>query len=176
MEIILYCRSGYRSFEATNLLIDNEFNGTIYNMLGGINAWRAAGYPTIGNQQPDKPTITGQTNGNTGEEYPYTFVATDPDGDYVSCCINWSDDTEEVVVGPYESGEEIILSHSWDEKSQYIIRAKAIDRYGDESDWGSLTVTMPRNIIVNNSFFRLLEHFSQILHILKNFQFKISLN
>lgn len=168
-EIILYCRSGYRSFVATNLLIDNEFNGTIYNMLGGINAWKAAGYPTIGNRPPDKPTITGQTNGNVGEEYPYTFVATDPDGDELFYCVNWSDDTGEVVVGPYESGEEIILGHSWDEKGNYVIKAKAIDRYGNESDWSTFEVTMPRNKMAPSSLlFNLLERFPNMFPILRH--------
>jgi len=46
-EILLYCRSGNRSFIATELLIDNGFTGTIYQMIGGIKAWQRAGYPTL---------------------------------------------------------------------------------------------------------------------------------
>ncbi|MCK5030698.1 MAG: rhodanese-like domain-containing protein [Thermoplasmatales archaeon] len=46
-EIILYCRSDNRSFEATKILINNDFSGTIYNMIGGINEWKQAGLPTI---------------------------------------------------------------------------------------------------------------------------------
>jgi len=46
-EILLYCRSGNRSFIATKLLIDNGFTGTIYQMIGGIKAWQRAGYPTV---------------------------------------------------------------------------------------------------------------------------------
>ena len=42
-EIIVYCRSGSRSLQASNLLVANNFS-KIYNMLGGINAWIAAGY------------------------------------------------------------------------------------------------------------------------------------
>ena len=42
-EIIVYCRSGSRSLEASNTLVANNFS-KIYNMLGGINAWIAAGY------------------------------------------------------------------------------------------------------------------------------------
>lgn len=44
-EIVLYCRSGNRSFIATLLLIDNGFTGTIYQMVGGIKDWEAEGYP-----------------------------------------------------------------------------------------------------------------------------------
>ncbi len=42
-EIIVYCRSGSRSLEASNTLVANNFS-KIFNMLGGINAWIAAGY------------------------------------------------------------------------------------------------------------------------------------
>jgi len=45
-EVVIYCRSGNRSWTATKLLIANGFTGTIYHMLGGINAWKDAGYPT----------------------------------------------------------------------------------------------------------------------------------
>lgn len=46
-EIILYCRSANRSFDATMILINNDFSGVIYNMMGGINEWKQAGLPTI---------------------------------------------------------------------------------------------------------------------------------
>jgi rhodanese-related sulfurtransferase len=45
-EVIIYCRSANRSWTATQLLIANGFTGTIYHMLGGINAWKDAEYPT----------------------------------------------------------------------------------------------------------------------------------
>ncbi|HDM67363.1 MAG TPA: rhodanese-like domain-containing protein [Thermoplasmatales archaeon] len=51
-EIILYCRSGNRSYRAAKLLFENNFNGVIYNMVGGIKAWKAAGYPTTKGLKP----------------------------------------------------------------------------------------------------------------------------
>lgn len=166
-EIIIYCHSGYRSFVATKLLIDNEFNGTIYNMLGGITGWDTAGYPTVPNRQPNKPTINGETDGTAGEVYSYTFFATDLDEDILYYCINWSDDTGEVVVGPYESGEEINLDHSWDEEGNYVIRAKATDRYGNESEWATLEVNMPKNkIVTHNLLSELLERFPLLERLL----------
>ena len=33
---------------AANILAENNFNGTIYNMLGGLNEWKNQGYPTDG--------------------------------------------------------------------------------------------------------------------------------
>ena len=42
-EIIVYCRSGSRSLQASNILIDNNYT-KVYNMIGGIDAWIAAGF------------------------------------------------------------------------------------------------------------------------------------
>jgi hypothetical protein len=52
-EIILYCKSGYRSYIATNTLINNNFTGIIFNMNEGIIGWKAAGYPTIVQTEPE---------------------------------------------------------------------------------------------------------------------------
>ena len=46
-ETVLYCHSGGRSLIAAEILIENQFTGTVYNMLGGIVSWRDAGYPTV---------------------------------------------------------------------------------------------------------------------------------
>jgi len=44
--VVLMCKSGYRSFTATKILIENNFTGEIYNLIGGINAWKQGGLPT----------------------------------------------------------------------------------------------------------------------------------
>jgi len=46
-EIILYCRSANRSFIATKILIENGFEGKIYNMEGGIKIWKSEGLPVV---------------------------------------------------------------------------------------------------------------------------------
>ena len=46
-EIILYSQDDDASTDVAQLLIDNKFTGTIYNMVGGINAWKNAGLPTV---------------------------------------------------------------------------------------------------------------------------------
>jgi len=56
-ELILYCHSGGRSLTAAEILVENEFNGTIYNMLGGLSAWKTAGFPTLTNQPPQVEII-----------------------------------------------------------------------------------------------------------------------
>lgn len=43
-KIIVYCKTGYRSQLASEILANNSFT-QVYNMLGGIFAWIEAGYP-----------------------------------------------------------------------------------------------------------------------------------
>lgn len=43
-EIIVYCLSGGRSVTASGILDSHGFT-KVYNMLGGISAWKSAGYP-----------------------------------------------------------------------------------------------------------------------------------
>ncbi len=44
-EIIVYCRTGFRGAEASQNLAGNHNFTKVFNMLGAINAWIAAGYP-----------------------------------------------------------------------------------------------------------------------------------
>jgi len=110
-------------------------------------------------QAPDTPIINGPTSGTAGTEYPYTISTTDPDGDDVYYCIDWDDGTDEVCIGPYASGEEVIIKHTWSEKNTYSLRVKAKDDSGAESDWATLSVTMPKTRLMLNIIQRLLELF-----------------
>ncbi len=42
---IIYCRSGSRSGNALTIMDELNF-GEVYNVLGGINSWKAEGLPT----------------------------------------------------------------------------------------------------------------------------------
>jgi len=86
------------------------------------------------NEHPNIPVINGPTNGTTGYSYNYTFESIDPEGDNISYYINWGDGTSSDWIGPYLSGETIIMSHTWDEPGLFGIKAKAMDSYR-ESDW-----------------------------------------
>ncbi len=43
--IVVYCRSGNRSISASRILAKHGFK--VYNMDGGINAWRAEGFALL---------------------------------------------------------------------------------------------------------------------------------
>jgi len=124
-----------------------------YEIPGGNNQ---DNYPlmkpwTFENLPPNTPTITGPTNGRIGIEYNFTFITTDPEGDDIYYYIDWGDDTYEEWIGPYISGEEVIVAHTWSEQGAYEIRAKAKDVFGAESGWGYLEVTMPFNQVTRRS-------------------------
>jgi hypothetical protein len=118
------------------------------------------------NNPPETPTIDGPTNGKIGVKYDYTVSTTDPDGDDVYYCVNWSDDTGEVCIGPFASGEEVTVSHTWSVKGTYIIKVKARDIYDAESDWGTLQVKMPRTY--TPLILKLLERFPHAFPILRH--------
>jgi choloylglycine hydrolase len=108
------------------------------------------------NNPPNKPIINGPTIGKTNTEYKFTFSATDPNDDAVMYIVEWGDGETEWTEYS-DSGVEITLKHTWNEKGDYTIKAKAIDIYDAEGPWGSLDVTIPRNKIANSIFLRMLE-------------------
>lgn len=45
-KILVYCRTGTRSTQASKILVENGF-AEVYNMQGGITEWIKAGYETV---------------------------------------------------------------------------------------------------------------------------------
>jgi hypothetical protein len=102
------------------------------------------GYIEVGsNSPPDKPIISGRKNGTSGNEYRYNYVSTDPDGDSISYFIDWGDGSDSFWSLYIPSGIGLSSLHTWDNMGIYIIRVKAKDHLGAESEWATLKVTMP---------------------------------
>ncbi|MFZ2410743.1 MAG: rhodanese-like domain-containing protein [Candidatus Methanoperedens sp.] len=45
-KILVYCRSGHRSLQASEILVNNGF-AQVYNMKGGIVEWANSGYEQV---------------------------------------------------------------------------------------------------------------------------------
>jgi len=99
-------------------------------------------------EKPEKPD--GPTSGKRGEEYNYSSLTIDPEGDVVYYFFDWGDETNSGWLGPYNSGEKCVASHIWNEKGKYELRVKARDIHHGESDWSD---PLPINIIKTRSFF-----------------------
>jgi len=121
---------------------------------------------TSGSYPPTVPIIKGPAKGKPGIEYIYTFNSTDIDNNELIYLIEWGDGTEDEIVGP--SGTEASASHKWTNKGNFTISARAKNVLGELSDWGQLSVNIPRNRILSNPFYlRFLQKFLNLLIILK---------
>jgi hypothetical protein len=121
------------------------------------------------NLPPNKPKIDGPTNVPPGT-YEYTFNATDPDGDEVYYYVDWGDNTTTDWFGPYASGEEVALNHTFTKKMYYIIRARAKDVKEAIGDWGEISIRISVNIQITTPFFLqflklFIEHFPMLERI-----------
>jgi hypothetical protein len=138
--------SMYNEYDRGSFL--TSANGISWNLVDDIDlCFETYGFnsePPV-NNPPNKPfKPSGESSGNTGDEYSYQTSTSDPDGDQIYYMWDWGDETSSWL-GPYEGGVTISTTHNWDEDGEYTIKVKAKDEHGEESEWSDpLTVTMPR--------------------------------
>ena len=98
------------------------------------------------NNPPDKPEkIKGIKIGLPGHNYTYSTSTTDKDGDQLYYMFDWGDGSVSDWLGPYNPGEEVKVSHSWEKNGTYSIMVKAKDIHYSESNWSDpLAVSMPK--------------------------------
>jgi hypothetical protein len=136
----------------------------------GEGEWSEPFDVIIGNDPPDMPTITGSNTGRLDEELTFKFKSDDIDNDNIWYWIDWGDGETIEDFGPYESGTEIELTHSWDSRDTYIIEAWARDELEAVGEKGTLTLTIPKskNYFHNFNFLEwLFENFPNLFPILK---------
>jgi outer membrane protein assembly factor BamB len=113
---------------------------------------------------PSAPVIDGPTWGRIKKTYKFTFSSTSPLGRDVYYNIDWGDRSGTKWAGPYASGEEVVIPHSylWYINRNYTIKAQAKD---SENLWGpcstfEIKISIPRNSVIDDSLFmRILEKF-----------------
>jgi hypothetical protein len=108
---------------------------------------------------PATPVLTGASSGVINQAYNLSVVTTEPNGQNVYYFINWGDGQVDEWVGPFNSEAIVGITHQWTEKGYYTIKAKAKNIYNVESDWATLTVTMPYSH--DNSILQFLESLFQ---------------
>jgi hypothetical protein len=112
----------------------------------------------IGNSPPDKPHIEGPSKIKIGEKIIFRISSTDLDEDNIYYYIKFGDGSYRDWFGPFESGETINISHTWDDEGDYQIKIKAKDIHGAESEWSTKKVSVPlMKKIVTNKIFNLLK-------------------
>jgi len=98
------------------------------------------------NNPPDKPDMpSGSKRGVLERNYTYKTSATDPDEEQLYYMFDWGDGATSDWLGPYNSGETVEASHSWDKNGTYSIMVKVKDIHYSESNWSDpLPVSMPK--------------------------------
>jgi len=115
------------------------------------------------NQPPSTPTIEGPTEIKKGEYCWYNFTFDDPDGTPTYLYVQAFGLESGIWWGPYPNGYGIQNAYAyWEEEGEYIVKAKAKDPYGAESEWVIMNVTVSKtksNDDFNPWFSRLIERF-----------------
>jgi len=122
------------------------------------------------NNPPGTPNApTGVASGEPGVDYEFKGKETDdPDGDRTMYLFDWGDGTDSGWLNPSMTGL-IKSSHNWSERGDYEIKLKAMDIYGRESEWSDpLSVTMPKNKVINTPFLNFLEQHPHMFPLLQH--------
>ncbi len=137
---------------------------------GALSNWsQPLNITIVLNDAPNTPTIEGPATGKPLTPYLYKMQTSDINEDDVYYYIDWGDDSNSSWMGPYSSGMEVTTTHSWIKQGTYIVKIKAKDVLGDESDWGTLDVTIPRTFVVSvkNILHQLFERFPYLFYLLQ---------
>ena len=121
---------------------------------------------------PTAPDIDGETEIKKGKEYEYTFNSEDPEGSDVYYEIKWGDDQIEEWIGPYDSGEDVKVSHKWNNQGEFEIEARAKDINDNIGQWSTFKITVPKSKSLVFNFYIinwLIEQLPYLSLILRNF-------
>jgi len=122
----------------------------------------------ISQSAPEKPTLTGPSEGKTGVEYTFNVSTNDLDGDDVFYLFDWYTEVDSEWQGPVSSGATYSATHVFSNNGSYSIKVKAKDSYGAESDWSDpLVITMPKDKQVDSLFFRFTTNQKPVFSILQ---------
>jgi len=101
------------------------------------------GYENFAPNKPVKPD--GEIKGYYSKPYSYQTISADADNDEMFYFWDWGDGSTSDWIGPNISGDVCVASHTWMEKGSYLVKVKAKDKWGVESDWSdSLTIRMEK--------------------------------
>jgi len=140
-------------------------DGTVYIGSQDNGGYLHAFGPVESNEPPKLISISGKTNGEVGESYWYTFKTIDPDKNPIKLYIDWGDGTSTGwTTREWASGENANQEHTWSEKGNYTIKAKAKDVLNVESDWAYLEINIPRTR--TTTYHWLLERFPLLERLL----------
>jgi hypothetical protein len=131
------------------------------------------------NRPPNAPVLIEEKSNWDKECYTYAFYTEDPDGDNVYYDITWKkiggsemitcspDDPVVPWLGPFESGEELEKTHTFDKFGKYELTIRAKDIYDSIGPATTITVTYKSSISQLPILSKLMEKYPEIFKILE---------
>jgi hypothetical protein len=156
---------GCYSFNAPNYLVV----ASVFSDDTGFADYTIASRLSPG-EQPYQPTQPqGQTKVEAGVDYLYKTSSSDVDGDPIKYVWDWNGDyMGDEWTDYYNPGEEIEITHTWENRGNYNVMVKAIDEDGFSSFWSEpLTVSFSKSKVKNRFF--------NVFDLLLNFRLKFLL-
>lgn len=133
----------------------------------GMSAITTMKIPTD-NHAPIAPTIDGPRHVRLDVEYKWSFNSTDPDGDNITYYVDWGDECGGAEWhGPFPSGENVEIGHTYTSKNILLINSLAVDENGAESNMTYFEVAISKSCSIDFIFMRLLERFPNAFPILR---------
>jgi PKD domain-containing protein len=95
-------------------------------------------------------------------------IAFDRERDDLYYLFDWGDGSSTNWLGPYSSEYTVSIDHMWVNDGEYLIKIKAKDEKGLESEWTTLEVTMPKGKNLNYTFRTFFSNYPMIYQLLCN--------
>lgn len=144
LNVNYYYESNYNEKWTFNLSELFEYGEHIYDVSKVFN-----------NNNPNKPSRpNGIRRGRSGEEYTFYASTHDWDGDQIYYKWDFGDGNVSEWLGPYNSGVNCEVKHTWSSDGEYSVKVMARDTNCGTSDWSNpLIVSMPKNKDCNYPLF-----------------------
>jgi hypothetical protein len=133
-----------------------------------MSDWSESLAVTIDNNlAPENLIINGPRFGRTGKALSFNIVTTDPEDHDVYYFINWGDGSNDEWYGPYSSGEEVTIEHTYSEGGKLYMNVKAKDEYNIEGETVHFVILILKdrgisNPVVQRLFYRLFDDFPRL--------------
>jgi len=125
---------------------DMDLDGLEDLITGGVQGMIRFCLNNFSELPPLKPSISGETYfvGDINHEFEYSIYSKDINGDVIYYFVDWGDGTDSGWIGPYESGEEVIVNHVWGVHGTHKIQVQAKDVNNQMSRIKELQLTFLR--------------------------------
>jgi outer membrane protein assembly factor BamB len=129
-------------------------NGKLY-----VSSQEGSLYCFCDDLPPAKPSRpSGSISGEVGVPYDYSTSTTDPDGNMIKYGWDWNGDkVVDEWTSFHPSGATVTTSHTWQQMGIHVVRVRAEDTVGIQSEWSNpLVVIMPQMQIQKSCNFQVI--------------------